>query len=162
MLQTGLIGGDHYNHLGGGSNFLCLPNTPKYAKYKDGWQGWGAIFSTEYEVSGFNPFKKNLHNHEAPCAVCYVPSRGSQLMYPARNDCPSGWTQEYWGYLMAPHYGHKHASTYICVDQDAEYVPGSHANTDHALLYVVQGHCGGLPCAPYIHGRELTCAVCTK
>ena len=95
-----MIGGDHYTHKGGGSNYICLPKTPRYAKYNDAWQNTAAIYGTEYEVSTFNPFKRNLHDHEAPCAVCYVPSRGSQLMYPARNDCPSGWTR---GVLGIPH-----------------------------------------------------------
>ena len=52
--------------------------------------------------------RKNLHNHDAPCAVCYVESRGSMLMMPARNDCPSGWSEEDHGYLMTEHYRHKH------------------------------------------------------
>lgn len=51
---------------------------------------------------------------------------------------------------------------YICVDNDAEYVPGTKANKDGALLYPVEGVCGSLPCKPYVNGRELTCAVCTK
>lgn len=36
-----------------------------------------------------------------------VKSRGSMLMMPARNDCPSGWTKEYHGYLMTSYHGHK-------------------------------------------------------
>ena len=122
----------------------------------------GAIYGTEYEVNTFNPFTNNLHDHDAPCAVCYVRSRGSQLMMPARNDCPSGWTKEYHGYLMTAHYNHKSTRDYICVDREAEYVPGSQANQDGALLYLVQGNCGSLPCLPYVDGRELTCAVCSK
>ena len=84
------------------------------------------------------------------------------LMMPARNDCPSGWTEEYHGYLMTENHGHKHSSDFICVDEDPEYVPGSNANKDGALLYPVEGVCGSLPCLPYVSGRELTCAVCTK
>ena len=52
--------------------------------------------------------RKNLHNHDTPCAVCYVESPGSMLMMPARNDCPSGWSEEYHGYPMTEHYRHKH------------------------------------------------------
>ena len=121
-----------------------------------------AIYGTEYEVSLFNPFKTNVHDHEAPCAVCYVSSRGTQLMLPARNDCPSGWTREYWGYLMTDHYNHNGNKDFICVDEDAEAIPGTKANLNGALLYPVEGHCGALPCAPYVQGKELTCAVCTK
>ena len=83
-------------------------------------------------------------------------------MMPARNVCPSGWTEEYHGYLMTAHYNHKSTRDYICVDREAEYVPRSQANQDGALLYLVEGVCGSLPCLPYVNGRELTCAVCTK
>ena len=113
-------------------------------------------------MSSFNPFTNTLHDHDAPCTVCYVKSRGSEMMMPARNDCPSGWTEEYHGYLMTAHYGHKSVRDFICVDREAEYVPGSHDNQDGALLYLVQGDCRSLPCLPYVEGRELTCAVCTK
>ena len=114
-------------------------------------------------MSSFNFFTNNLHDHEAPCTVCYVESRGSEMMVPARNDCPSSWTEEYHGYLMTAHYDGSSVRDFICVDGEAEYVPGSHANqNDAALLYLVQGTCGSLPCLPYVQGRELTCAVCTK
>ena len=52
--------------------------------------------------------------------------------------------------------------TYICVDRDAEFIPSSSANANGALLYLVEGKCGQLPCGPYVAGRELTLAVCTK
>ena len=120
------------------------------------------VYGTEYEVNTVNPFKKNLHDHDAPCVVCYVSSRGSMLMMPARNDCPSGWREEYHGYLMTAYYNHKNQKDFICVDEDSEYVPGSGASRNGALLYVVEGACGSLPCLPYVEGRELTCAVCTK
>ena len=158
------MGGEYYNHPGGGANYLCLPHNPKYDKYKDGHQYAGYVYGTEYEVWQYsgNPFKRNIHNHEALCVVCFVKSRGSMLMMPARNDCPSGWTKEYNGYLMTEHYGHKHTREFICVDGDPEYVPGTHADKNGALLYPVEGVCGSLPCLPYVSGRELTCAVCTK
>ena len=140
-------------------NYLCLPNNPKYDKYNSAC--WNAgVYGTEYE--GFNPFKQSLVNHDAPCVVCFVKSRGSMLMMPARNDCPSGWREEYHGYLMSEYYGHKMARDFICVDHGAEYVPRSGADKNGALLYPVEGRCGSLPCLPYVNCRELTCAVCTK
>jgi len=162
VVYKGVMGGEHYTNSGGGVNYLCLPHNPKYGDYKDGYQNSGRMYGTEYEVNTVNPFKKNLHNHDAPCVVCHVSSRGSMLMMPARNDCPSGWTEEYHGYLMTEYYGHKKQRDFICVDEDAEYVPGSGADKNGALLYVVEGVCGSLPCLPYVAGRELTCAVCTK
>ena len=154
------MGGEHYTHQGGGVNYLCLPHNPKYDKYNDGHQSAGYMYGTEYETNHI--FKNNIADHEAPCVVCYVKSRGSALMMPARNVCPSGWTKEYHGYLMTEHYAHKKQRDFICVDEDAEYVPGSGANQNGALLYPVEGRCGALPCLPYVDGRELTCAVCTK
>ena len=158
------MGGEHYTHYGGGSQYLCLPRNPKYDKYQNGHQSAGYVYGTEYEVSQYNgnPFPRNLHDHDAPCAVCFVQSRGSMLMMPARNDCPSGWTEEYHGYLMTEHYGHKHSREFICVDGNPEYVHGSKRDNNGALLYPVEGVCGSLPCLPYVAGRELTCAVCTK
>ena len=99
---------------------------------------------------------------EISTIMIFFKSRGSMLMMPARNDCPSGWTEEYKGYLMTAYHGHQHSTDFICVDGDPEYVPGSHANKNGALLYPVEGVCGSLPCLPYVSGRELTCAVCTK
>ena len=161
---AGLMGGGHYTHSGGGTNYVCLPNNPIYDKYQRGFQGTAIIHRTEYETSSFAGFTRGgLHDHDAPCAACYVISRGAQVMIPGTNKCPSGWTREYHGYLMTSHYGHRHPSEFVCVDVDAEVVPGSHSNTNGALLYVVEGNCENeLPCEPYIHGYELTCVVCTK
>ena len=155
------MGGEYYDHQGGGANYLCLPSNPKYDKYKNGHQYAGYMYGTEYEVVN-HIFKKNIADHDAPCVVCFVESRGSMLMMPARNDCPSGWTEEYHGYLMTAYYNHKNQKDFICVDKDAESVPGSEANKNGALLYPVEGKCGALPCGPYVDHRELTCAVCTK
>ena len=83
-------------------------------------------------------------------------------MMPARNECPTGWTEEYHGYLMTAYHNHRNQKDFICVDEDAEYVPGTGASRDGALMYAVEGICGSLPCLPYVAGRELTCAVCTK
>ena len=71
--------------------------------------------------------------------VCFVKLRGSLLMMPARNDCPSGWTEEYHGYLMTENHGHPNQKDFVCVDKDPEYVPGSHAGRREALLYPVEG-----------------------
>ena len=156
------MGSDHYLHPGGGTNYLCLPDKPVYDQVVNGWQNTAVIHGTEYETSSF-PALSKLQDHQAPCAVCFVSSRASQVMIPATNRCPSGWTKEYSGYLMTTHYGYDHESEFVCVDKDAEPVPGTQSDTNGALLYVVQAHCNsGLPCKPYIEGYELTCVVCSK
>ena len=161
-MVLGAVAGSHYSHHGGGSNYLCLPLDPIYEKYQAGHQST-YIYGTEYEISSQrNIFPKYLHDHDAPCAVCHTKARGSHVMIPARNVCPSGWTMEYKGYLMAGHQSHKGRSEFICVDGNPTATIGTHASKDGALLYFVEGVCGSLPCGPYTNGYELTCVVCTK
>ena len=160
------MGGVHYNQPGGGANYLCLPEDLKYDKYTGSNQGVTYLYGTEYQVLSTHGhiFDKMLQDYDAPCVVCFVKSRGSMLMLPAKNDCPSGWTEEYHGYLMTSYYSHQHTTEFICVDGDPEHVAGSRRNMDGALLYPLQVACGSssLPCPPYYSNRELTCAVCTK
>lgn len=134
----------------------------KYGRYKDGEHSAGYIYGTEYQVGHYNLLTTSyLDNHEAPCAVCYVKTRSTKIMIFATYECPKGWAREYHGYLMTTHYSHKHPSEFICVNEDAEAVPGTQADLNGALLYPVEGRCGALPCLPYVNGRELPCAVCT-
>ena len=159
------MAGSYYNHAGGGSNYLCLPMNPMFEKFAPGNQGTSYIYGTEYDINAAqkkmfpNP---NIHNHDAPCAVCHTESRGSHVMIPAHTICPSGWTLEYKGYLMSEHHSHKGRSQFVCVDGKPETTVGSHVNRNEALLYFVEGSCGSLPCPPYVQGHELTCVVCTK
>ncbi|PFX17849.1 uncharacterized protein LOC111340298 [Stylophora pistillata] len=119
----GPIGGNYHGHTGGGSNHICLPEQPLYARYDDKWESSSsAVYGAEYAVGEFNPFKKPLNHYNAPCVVCHLESRGSRVMIPARNECPTGWTLEYWGYLMTKSYSSGNTD-FIYVDEDAEYVP---------------------------------------
>lgn len=160
-LYSGVAAGPHYTNPGGGANTQCLPLNPEWDKFKDGHQGGAYIYGTEYELS-FKPFvNQALHDHDVPCALCYASTKNSQFMLPAKKTCPSGWTNAYYGYLMAEHTSHKR-SMFVCVDYSAEATTGSHPNHNGNLLYLVEGSCGSLPCPPYVNGRELTCAVCMK
>ena len=157
------MGGSHYTHSGGGANYLCMPLNPIFGKTINGNQGSTYLFGVEYELNAQAPlFPTNVHDYDAVCAVCQAESRSSHVMIPARNVCPSGWTLEYHGYLMSEHYNHKGRSQFICVDSAPEERRGTHANLNGGLLYLVESHCGALPCPPYTQGAELTCAVCTK
>ncbi|CAH1228032.1 COL6A6 [Branchiostoma lanceolatum] len=164
LVYSGVAGGTHYTQPGGGTNYQCLPTDPQWGTYQDGRQGYKAyMYGAEYELNTNYPFgSTSLQDDDVPCAVCYVPTRGSKLMIPARNTCYSGWTQEYHGYLMAEYYNHAGAKEYVCVDEQPETVPGGHASHNGALLYPVEARCGSLPCPSYVEGRELTCVVCTK
>ena len=142
------------------SNTVCLHSKPIFAKHstKDTSQ---YIYGVEYETGAFSHLAA-LQNQDAPCAVCEVVARGTQLMLPGRDDCPKGWTLEYKGYLMSEHYGHKGRTSAVCVDNDAEGLVRSEKDENGNLWYVIQTTCGSIPCGPYVNGRELTCAVCTK
>ena len=160
------MGGSRYQDSGSGANLLCLPLDPEYLQTKQGVQRSRArIYSAEFEDFG-DLQGQTMHNRDLPCAVCIVPQRGNMLMIPAKITCPSGWTSEYRGYLMAERYNYKRGQ-YICMDELAEgRVGGDDGNQDGALLHHVEGRCrggglGNLPCLPYIDGYELTCVVCT-
>ena len=161
LVYEGFAAGTYFWEKGGGSNRLCLPKDPKYSGYYPGVQGHSSLHGSEYEMnSGHSPLP-NVHDHNIPCAFCCVSTRSAVYVVPARDDCPSGWTLEYKGYLMTEHYTH-HRNTFECMDKDPESIPGSAADTNGALFYHVEATCNGLPCPPYDPQKELTCAVCTK
>ena len=163
LVYKGRVGGGHYNNPVSGTNPQCLPENPIYDKYYTGSQNVAYMYNAEYEVFNFNPFPGVQPEDDVPCAVCNVGLKSTMIMIPARNECPSTWQKEYSGYLMSEYFAHKHSSEYLCVDHDAEAVPGTVANNNGMLLYFVDGVCGGhLQCSPYVANRELTCAVCTK
>ncbi|XP_019632052.1 PREDICTED: uncharacterized protein LOC109475730 [Branchiostoma belcheri] len=166
LIYSGVAGGSAHDQPGGGTNYQCLPTDPQWGRYQDGVQGGKAfMYGAEYQLNTNIPFgSTSLHDNDVPCAVCYVPTRGSKLMIPARNTCYSGWTREYHGYLMAEHHSHAGSKEYVCVDEQPEVMPGGQANHNGALFYPVEARCGSLPCSHdhYVEGRELTCVVCTK
>ena len=83
-------------------------------------------------------------------------------MIPAQLTCPSSWTQEYYGYLMANH-AHFYRSTFECVDQSPQSLPGSIAVTNGALFYHTEVKCNyEIHCPLYDTHKEVTCVVCTK
>ena len=75
-------------------------------------------------------------------------------MVPARNQCHPGWNLEYSGYLFGA-YKDFASAQYICVDTDAEAVPGGSANSNGQQLFIVEGVCGSLPCPPYQKKTDL-------
>ena len=162
LVYRGRAAGSRYNHQGGGANYICLPDNPGYLQYSSGHQSDRAyLYGAEYETSENGPLS-SVHNHNVPCAVCYVSTRETVLMIPARTTCPSSWPREYNGYLMAAHYAH-YRSMHECVDQNPESVSGSVGDASEALFYHVVASCGdgGIACPPYTGGRQLACAVCT-
>jgi hypothetical protein len=149
-----------------GFNLLCVTNNSKYYAMQSNMPynliNMKKIAGIEI---GFNMMQgptPQIKLRNIPCAVCHVSTRSTQIMVPGTYECPSGWSPEYSGWLMAEHHGHKR-NMFTCVDKDAEIVPGQGANNDGNLLYHVEADCGtGLPCPPYDQRREMSCVVCTK
>ena len=163
LLYAGRAAGSFYSEKGGGANYLCLPEQPQYSSYTAGTQTHRAyLYGAEYETGSYtNGPLRSFHNHNVPCAVCYTSARETVVMIPARLTCPSSWTREYYGYLMAEYYDH-HRSTFECVDLNPQSIPGSIADTNGAVFYHTEVKCNGIPCPPYDTQKEVTCVVCTK
>ena len=163
LVYAGIAAGSWYNSKGGGANYLCLPEVPLYSAFTPGVQTYrDFLYGTEYETGlGAQSPLSAKYNHNVPCAICYVSTRASILMVPARNVCPAQWTLEYSGYLMSNAIQYER-TMFECVDKDPESVPGSSGGIDGALFYNVEAKCHGIPCGPYVAEKELTCAVCTR
>ena len=163
LVYAGRAAGSYYSHSGGGGNYQCIVLNPKnFEGYGAGTVSASFIYGAEYEVWGNVPKASlHLHDHNVPCAVCYVVARTAKIVVPGTYSCPRKWTREYYGYLMAERFNHQR-STFECVDKDAEGAIGGHANHNGALFYFVEPRCGSLPCPPYDQQKEMTCAVCTR
>ena len=163
-VYKGFAAGPHYDHYGGGAAMLCLTYNPEYGK-NDGRQTHygGHLFGTEYrDPRNSLIFSMDSTTHDVTCVVCDVRRRTSLMMIPGRKSCYPGWTMEYWGYLMTGSYRHKAEIPYYCIDAHPQPQTGGRRNEGGNLLYFVDALCGSLDCPPYVHGRELTCVVCTK
>ena len=99
-VYAGRTGSTHATDRGGAANHLCMPDSPQYTlPYTPGVQGRSSLYGVEYEST----VSAGGAQHNAPCAVCYVADKNTVLMIPAQSSCLSGWTREYYGYLMAEH-----------------------------------------------------------
>ena len=160
LVYAGRAGGTHYRNRGGAVNYLCLPDDPDHLQYQSGVQGLNYVVGVQYDS---HPSLSSLTYHNVPCAVCYVANRSVSLMIPGKIQCPTLWTLEYIGYLMAGYYSRYNHKMYECVDKDPESVPGLNSTSDPtAFFHPVEPHCNSLSCPPYDAEKELTCAVCTR
>ena len=162
LVYDGLTAGSSYEHTGGGANYICAV---KDAKYHPGAttvnRGWVTLYGAEYETK-LGQALDGLANQNIPCAVCEVSTRSKHLMVPGTYECPTGWTQEYSGWLMSAYQGYKR-TMFVCLDKDPQTVPGHQHQTEGTVMYHVEAECTvGLPCGPYDNRKELSCVVCTK
>ena len=104
--DTGFAAGSYYADKGGGVNYQCLPLQPEYNAYDTNLRGTTVISGAEYQSDENGIFPSVAQEQNVPCARCLTP-RSATMMYPAKRNCPSGWTIEYEGkrlYLNIPNF----------------------------------------------------------
>ena len=161
LVYTGITGGTQYGLSGGGANHLCMPKDPEYSdtlRYRTSVDGYAVIYGSQYQGT-----PQKSHGRDVPCAVCYVSTRPTVVMIPAKHTCPPTWTMEYYGYLMTERKD-SHRSIFECMDENLEPLPEADGSTGHgARFFHVETNCeSGLPCLPYSASKELNCVVCSK
>ena len=163
LVYSGRAGATRYDHKGGAANYLCMSDNPDHSLFQVGVQTErNYIAGVEYYYDSLLPLSSS-NNHNAPCALCYMPNRCVSVMIPAKTVCPANWTLEYVGYLMSNYYDYDGRTEYVCVDANPESVLGLNLGSDpRAYFTLVEPYCNGFPCPPYVVGRELTCVVCTR
>ena len=118
------------------------------------------MYGAEYDSDDFAPRANG--GDDLPCSVCRSTVGLSVLMIPGKSSCYDGWSLQYFGDLVAGHYGNKAATQYICLDEHSETLRAGYRNDNGKLFYPVKAVCGSLACPPYHNDKYLTCVVCTK
>ena len=165
--------GKEYRSVGGGTNYLCLPDDPQYDLQDPGPGHHIFLRGTRYRS-----FSDSIINHRVPCVACETNQRVNRIMIPAKASCPtSDWTLEYKGFIMsmAEHDGQGDtdlfrvaffATSYVCIDSDPETLSDDVQHNEGSLIYLVGADCSGRGalkgCPPYKQGPALPCVVCTK
>ena len=162
LVYSGRAGGSYHHHHGGAANLICLPDDPEYSTYGSGTSNYVPLRGAEYRAASGQPFVSDT-GHNIPCAVCYASTRDTVLMIPAKLTCPTNWTTEYTGYLMAAYHVYNGRTLFECIDSTPQSIPGlDRYDNDNALYYHVEATCNSLSCPPYDTEKEVTCVVCTR
>ena len=164
---TGIVGNADHSSTGGGVEFLCLPLNPEWLNYNVTTDRYSYMRATHYQTGDFGIFPDNYFGERSVCARCYTEMRSAIPMIPARITCPANWQLEYYGYLMASRESHKHPSSYVCVDNTPEFWPHSNPLYRLTLAFVIADcntpatfdECDS---GEYVHGRQITCVVCSR
>lgn len=159
LVYEGITAGSRLDKYGGGANYICAVKRPLYLSGTTSHSSWKThLYGTEYDT--ITTVLDYIENHNAPCAVCYVPKRSTKIMVPGTYGCPSYWTREYYGWLVASDEDLKARTEFVCLDRYPQVVPYMRHGQDIALFYHVASSNDGLPY--YRLNRELSCAVCTR
>lgn len=153
LVYSGYLGGGDTARVSGSpSNRLCLVQNPVLLSSPG--NRVAHVYGGEYE--------DDPHDNQDPvCAVCRSPLV-TTIVIPGTNVCPQGWTSQFTGQVMGSPDDHPSGADYVCVDSDMESRPGSAEGNPASELWPTSTVCGSLPCPPYVSGRVLTCAVCSK
>ena len=163
-VYEGRAASGYFSNTGGASDFVCLISEGEYhPTATTNNPGWAYMYGTKYQIAITQTNLFNRWHHNVPCAVCDVDDRSRHLMIPGTYKCPSGWTTEYFGWLMTGHNNNPGRSTFVCVDFNAEFIPDEAKDDIGAHLYHVQAYCpSDIECPPYDQKKEVSCVVCTK
>ena len=96
LVYVGRAGGTSHASSGGGAEKLYLPLDPDYINAARSTSAilYSTLHGAEYET--LNGPLHNLYQHNVPCAVRYASTRAAMIMIPAKTQCPSSWTREYY------------------------------------------------------------------
>ena len=98
LVYAGRAVGSGFNSPGGGGGeILCLPLNPDYIDNPRA-TSTSILHGGEYDTVG-GPHN-DLEDHNVPCAVCLASTRAAITMVPAKTQCPTSWTREYYGYTL--------------------------------------------------------------
>ena len=171
------MAGKEFRSVGGGTNYLCLPDDPQY-DLQHVFDIPGARYHDFLRGTRYRGFGDSITNRRVPCVACETDQRVNRIMMPAKTSCPSGdWTLEYKGIIssMAEHDrqgdtdlfdDRYYATSYVCVDSDPETLGVNITYPEGSLIYLVGADCSGSGalkgCPPYEQGPALPCVVCSK
>ena len=149
LIYSGRAGGSAYYQS---ANILCMPEDPEHTlPFRHGYQADIPFYMVSYPTA-------SMSQQNSLCAVCIATTRETVLMIPAKSSCPSSWTREYEGYLMAG--SSSYTRKFMCVDQEISPI---NPPATYTLFGYTENDCSnGLPCPPYTSEKELNCVVCTK
>ena len=154
LVYSGFVGGSYYGSTGAASNYLCLTMSPVFGDQQLPPHR-AYLYGSEYQTFDSHD------NKDAVCAVCRS-TYSMTVMIPGTNVCTVGWRLQYSGFLMAGRDVHAAASEYVCVDSRMENSIHGDQDENGVLFYYTVTQCGSLPCSPYVNGKVVTCAVCSK
>ncbi|XP_061186270.1 short-chain collagen C4-like [Saccostrea echinata] len=156
LVYSGFAGGSWYAHSGAAAEFVCLPPDPNLTTKFTTSNAF--MHGAEYDSTDFG------HNNgdDLPCVVCRRTTQSSVLMIPGMNNCYTGWTEQYRGYLAAGQYNDAAATQYICLDEHSDALQAGERNDNGKFVHPVKAVCGALACPPYHNNTYLSFVVCTK